>query len=88
MPSKVEQPVCLEVSVSRTAGGGVGIKEYGKIKSNYSFTFTRRYAIPSSWDKETTNNFLIAEEQELAELLEPLDQAAFEERYAQRDWDD
>lgn len=88
MPAKktVEEPVCIEVATHWSIDGKVAIKEYGKISSGYSGSMSRRFTIPPDWTQDQIDEFHIAQRQHLEDLLSPVDQDHFDERYAQRDW--
>jgi hypothetical protein len=84
----MSEPRCIEISVQASGGGKVAIKEYGKITSNWGVSMSRRFEIPEDWDQEQIDEFQIDQRQHLRDLIEPVDQAEFDERYAQRDWND
>lgn len=86
--SQAEEPRCVEVVVQRSGGGKVAIKEYGKVSSQWGVSFSRRYIVPEDWDDDRVDEFQIAKSDELRALIEPIDQAEFDERYKQRDWKD
>jgi hypothetical protein len=84
----MSEPRCVEISVQASGGGKVAIKEYGKIASNWGVSMTRRFEVPEDWDQDQIDEFQIDQRQHLRELIEVIDQAEFDERYEQRDWDD
>lgn len=83
-----DEPRCIEVSVQYSGGGKVAIKEYGKISSNWGVSMSRRYEVPADWDEDQIAEFQVTKRDELKELVDPIDNEEFNERYAQRDWDD
>lgn len=85
---KAEEPRCIEVSVQYSGSGKVAIKEYGKISSGWSVSMSRRYEVPQGMTEEGIDNFQIERRQHLRDILDPIDEAEFEERYKQRDWND
>ena len=86
MPVKKQEPKCVEVSVQWSTGGKVAIQSYGNVTSNYGASLSRRYALPDGMTDKEIDSFQVAKRQELQDLLEPVDQAAFDERFAQRDF--
>lgn len=83
----VSKPRCIEIAVQHSGGGKVAIKEYGKISSNWGLSMSRRFEIPEDWTQDQIDDFQLREHARLMQLIEPIDQAAFDERYEQRDWE-
>lgn len=88
MASSKPEPKCIEVSVQYSGGGKVAIKEYGKITTNWGVSMSRRYEIPEGMTEEQIDEFQVEKRKELRDLVDPIDQAEFQERYEQRDWND
>lgn len=78
------EPECTQVSVQWNIGGKVAIEEYGAVTSNYGASMSRTFTIPADWTQEQIDDFQIEERQRLEDLLEPIDQANIDLRYAQR----
>lgn len=84
----MSEPRCIEVSIQHSGGGKVAILEYGKITSNWGLSLSRRYEIPEDWTQENIDEFQLKQHNHLHALIEPLDQAEFDQRYEQREWND
>lgn len=80
MPS---EPRCLEVSVTRSGGGKVALQDYGNHNSDWFISMGRRFEIPQDWDQDQIDAFQLEKHDELLALVDPLDEAAFEERASQ-----
>lgn len=85
---KKSEPRCISVNVQTQGGGKVAIKDFGKISSGWGMSFSRSFEIPEDWSPEAIDEFQLAQQKHLADLIEPLDQAEFDVRYEQRDWND
>jgi hypothetical protein len=84
----MSEPRCIEIAVQHSGGGKVAIREYGKITSNWGLSMSRRFEIPEDWTQEQIDEFQVTENDRLHKLIEALDQEEFDQRYAQRDWND
>jgi hypothetical protein len=80
------EPKCVEVSVQHSGGGRVTIVDFGKVQSNWGVSMSRRFEIPADWSQKQIDDFQLAENNHLHELIEPIDQDEYEVRYEQRDW--
>jgi hypothetical protein len=81
--AKTSEPKCIEISVQHSGGGKVSIRDYGAIQSNWGLSMSRRFEIPEDWTQKQIDEFQLAEHDRLHLLIEPLDQAEFDERAAQ-----
>lgn len=82
----MSEPRCIEASVQHSGGGTVAIMDYGKIKSNWGLSMSRRFEIPEDWTQNQIDEFQLAQNEHLHQLIEPIDEAEFNERYEQREW--
>lgn len=80
------EPRCIEISVQHSGGGKVAIIDYGKITSNWGVSMTRKYTIPDDWTEAQIDDFQLTQNEHLHELIEPIDEAEFDERIAQANW--
>lgn len=81
----MNEPLCVTATISRQQSGNVALKEYGKLSSGYQVFMSRTYQIPEDWTQEQIDEFQLKTHDHLQSLIEPLDQAGYEERVAQAD---
>lgn len=80
---KITQPKCVEISVQHSGGGKVSLRSYGAIQSSWGLSMSRRFEIPEGWTQDQIDEFQIVEHDRLHSLIEPIDQAEFDERAEQ-----
>lgn len=86
--SEVTQPVCTGVNIQTNRGGKIAIVDFGKISSGWGVSMSRSFAIPEDWTQEQIDAFQVEQYNNLAALIEPIDQAEYDVRYANREWSD
>lgn len=77
---------CVEVTVSRGGSGDIQIVDYGKWKSGWHISFTKKFAIPEDWDADKVDEFLVEQEAGLLAIIDPLDQGQIDIRLANKNW--
>lgn len=77
------KPILVEVSLQFSNGGRVDILDYGKVKSDYNVSFSRRWIVPPDWSEEQAKEFHHEKFTELRTEVEPLAQREFDERWDQ-----
>jgi hypothetical protein len=84
--NEIGEPVCIEIGTHWGIEGKVKVRDYGKLSSGYSGSMSRRFVIPDDWTQEQIDDFQREQRQNLENLLEPIDQHHFEERYKDANW--
>lgn len=80
------EPVCLEVTVSASAGGKVAINDYGKRSSDWSVFMSEKFQIPPGWTQEQVDAFLDEKYQALYEKVDAIDTREHDIRWEQKQW--
>lgn len=83
----MDKPICTDMRVQTSRGGKIAIVDYGKNVSDWSLSMSRSYAIPEGMSDEEIDAFQVSVYDSLVALIEPLDQAEYDERYEQREWE-
>lgn len=86
MENSLENPVCTSVSVQTNRGGKVAIVDFGKINSGWGISMSRNYDVPTDWTDEQVDGFQLEAVNNLAKLIQPLDQAEYDVRYEAKEW--
>lgn len=79
----VPEPILVEVSLQFSNGGRVDILDFGKVRSDYNVSFSRRWVIPPDWSDEQAKEFHHEQFAKLRGEVEPLAQKEFDERWDQ-----
>lgn len=84
--SDLDAPRCTQISINWNISGKIAVVDYGKHTSGYGASFSRTYEIPDGWDRDAIDEFQEEERQHLQELLDPIDQAGYDERIEEANW--
>lgn len=84
--SDIVEPKCVEMTVSRGGGGKIAIVDYGRHTSDYSIFLSRKYVVPDDWTDEQVDEFQVAAQQHLFELIDPIDSAEMDGRLNHANW--
>lgn len=82
----MDQPVCTDISVQTNRGGKIAIVDFGKVTSNWGLSMSRTFSIPEDWTQAQIDEFQVMQYENLAALIEPIDQTEYDLRYEAKEW--
>lgn len=81
-----DEPVCVEITVSASAGGKIAINDYGKRVSDWSVFMSKKLIIPEGWTQEQVDEFQSKTYDELYAKVDEIDQREHDLRWEAKEW--
>jgi hypothetical protein len=76
--SKLSEPRVTEINVNVSGGGKLSLEEYGAESVSWSSSFSRRIAIPETWDAMAIQDMELQVADDLQALVDEKNQPEYE----------